>query len=359
MKTITKLFLVIISAVSISATAIAGELTVTGGATATIVQGSGGGDNLGKGLGISNELDFTANGELDNGYTWKWQTQLDGTATDNDDTRLEIGTPYGTAAMYISEGDLSSKLGYGIGAMGVGSDYKNTFSTATGNLIWGKNIGSYNNVQYHTPSGLLPLDGSIKIGHAPNLDSADGASAKASGADRTAGSAVAGNMTQIKLAAKPIDGLEVSADYAFYGHEVVTTRYEEESAGAAIKYATGPLTVGIGATFYQPREDLDAAATNLTTNYESLMYGLQFAVNDALTVSYSEEEFTKHEGSKDTLGTGTITAEVDTKMKVQHLQAAYVIGGATLGVALADTDNDDWTTATEAKMTTFSLAIAF
>ena len=357
MKKITKLFLVIISAVSISATAIAGELTVTGGATATIVQGSGGGDNLGKGYGISNELDFTANGELDNGYTWKWQTQLDGTATDNDDTRLEVGTPFGTAAMYISEGDLSSKLGYGIGAMGVGSDYKNTFSTATGNLLWGKNIGSYNNVQYHTPAGLLPLGGSIKIGHAPNLSAADGASAKAGGVAETI--TVAGDMTQIKVTATPVDGLTVAADYATYGNNRATTRYEEESAGASIKYATGPVTVGIGATFYQPTSDLNAAATVKTTNYESLMYGLQFAVNDALTVSYSEEEFTQHEGTKATTGTNVVAAKIDTEMKVQHLQAAYVVGGATLGIALADTDNDDWVQGDTAKMTTFSLAIAF
>ena len=70
----------------------------------------------GKNLGISNELDFTASGELDNGYTWKYQVQLDGTSTANDDTRLEIGTDMGTIGLYVTEGGLSKELAHGVGA---------------------------------------------------------------------------------------------------------------------------------------------------------------------------------------------------------------------------------------------------
>ena len=33
--------------------------------------------NTGKGLGISNELTFSASGELDNGYTWNYAMELD------------------------------------------------------------------------------------------------------------------------------------------------------------------------------------------------------------------------------------------------------------------------------------------
>jgi len=89
MKTITKLFLVILSASSlILSTANAGELAVSGGATATYK--TGGADmSTGKGIGVSNELNFDASGELDNGFTWKWQTQLDDAGTVNDDTRLD------------------------------------------------------------------------------------------------------------------------------------------------------------------------------------------------------------------------------------------------------------------------------
>ena len=98
----------------------AGEMTVTGGATATY---SIGGDTVVlETLGISNELDFTASGELDNGYTWKYQVQLDGTSTANDDTRLEIGTDMGTIGFYVSEGGMRKSL-HGVGALGSGFDY--------------------------------------------------------------------------------------------------------------------------------------------------------------------------------------------------------------------------------------------
>ena len=84
----------------------------------------------------------------------------------------------------------------------------------------------------------------------------------------------------------------------------------------------------------------------------------KFAVNDALTVSYSEEKFTKHTASS-LSAAGVRTAASNLDMDAEHIQAAYVIGGATLGVAIADTKNDDFTTGQKAKKTTFSLAIAF
>ena len=101
----------------------------------------GGADSAnGKGIGVSNELDFNASGEIDGGYTWKWQTQLDGASAVNDDTRLEISGSTGTVGFYISENDISSKLGYGIGAMGVGSDF-----TGPTTVEWGTTMNNYKN----------------------------------------------------------------------------------------------------------------------------------------------------------------------------------------------------------------------
>ena len=119
MKNLKKLALVILASFSlIFSTASAGELSVTGSVSASYGIGE-----QASALGVSNELDFNASGELDNGYTWTWQTQLDGATTVNDDTRLVIGTPYGALGIFISEGDLSSKQGYGAGALAAGSDY--------------------------------------------------------------------------------------------------------------------------------------------------------------------------------------------------------------------------------------------
>ena len=69
MKNILKTIAVLVSASLISVVAKAGELTVTGSAKASYM--TAGGNDTGKAIGISNELNFTASGEMDNGFTWK------------------------------------------------------------------------------------------------------------------------------------------------------------------------------------------------------------------------------------------------------------------------------------------------
>jgi len=350
MKKITKLFVVILSISSfVLSTAGAGELSVTGGATATYKIG-GADASTGKGIGVSNEIDFTANGELDNGFTWKWQTQLDDATTQNDDTRLEIGTGYGTVGFYISENDLSSKFGYGVGAMGPGSDY-----AGPSTVEHGVNMGSYNNIGYATPSGLLPNDVQIKVAYAPNLAAVQGASAKADGVENQA--SVGSNATQIKITATPAAGLSVGADYMTVGGSNNLVRYSQESGGAFAKYVSGPLTIGAARSIYQPTEGKTAAG-GASTLYETNMYGAQFAVNDNLSVSYSEERSAKQTTTSMST-TKVITSTDDIVMKIQHLQAAYVYGGATLGVAIAEADDADYTVSKKEKTTTFSVAMAF
>jgi hypothetical protein len=112
MKNIIKTIIVMFSSISLFASANAGELSVSGTAKATYNIESGK-TNAGKGLGITNELNFTAAGELDNGYTWSYSMELDPNAVavdnagaQNDDTKLTLSTPYGTVGVFISEGGL-------------------------------------------------------------------------------------------------------------------------------------------------------------------------------------------------------------------------------------------------------------
>ena len=73
MKNILKTIAVLASSSLISLSAVAGELSVTGSANASYVINSGQ-NSANKGIGISNELKFSASGELDNGFTWKYHT---------------------------------------------------------------------------------------------------------------------------------------------------------------------------------------------------------------------------------------------------------------------------------------------
>ena len=66
MRNITKTLLVLVSSISISFAAVAGEVTLTGSAKASYTIG-GTDDAMDKGIGVSNELKVAASGELDNG----------------------------------------------------------------------------------------------------------------------------------------------------------------------------------------------------------------------------------------------------------------------------------------------------
>ena len=117
MKNITKILFVAITSLSLMLSAKAGELTVNGTAKATYNATSG--QEKDNGIGITNELNFTASGEMDNGYTWSYSMELDPTtkgdtaasptatqpgAALNDDTQVSLTmNELGTVKICVSE----------------------------------------------------------------------------------------------------------------------------------------------------------------------------------------------------------------------------------------------------------------
>ena len=82
MNTMKKIAYSILASVFVFANENAGELSVTGSAKATYtilsVDGSPTDDIAGKGIGIANEFSLGASGELDNGWTWSMNQDIDG-----------------------------------------------------------------------------------------------------------------------------------------------------------------------------------------------------------------------------------------------------------------------------------------
>jgi hypothetical protein len=347
MKKISKLLVGILFSSLVMAPSFAGELTVTGGATATYAT-NGDISSAGKNLGISNEIDFSASGELDNGFTWNYQVQLDGATTANDDTRLEIGTDMGTVGFYVSEGGLSAEL-HGVGALGQGFDY---VSPTTFNA--GLDVDGFSNVQYHTPADLLPLGAQIKVGYVPNMSATTMLSAKESDATITAQS-TGRNLTQGQISLSPIDGLTIKGDAAQTSNETGTNISTEEgvSANLGAKYTMGQLSVGYSEGGHQP-----AVATGELTYFENKFYGIQFDVNDQLSVSYNvdESDSNARNAVADTATAGTTTI---VGMEQKSIQLAYTTGGATIGIAQVEVDNSDYTTGKEENQTVVSLGISF
>ncbi len=343
MRKITKTLFAVLSSFAISVSSFAGELTVSGSATGTYVVG-GASQHQSKGLGITNELNFTAAGELDNGYAWTYSMELDDAATKNDDTQIKLTGDLGTFGLCITECGLSVELDYGVGAVGTGSDYINT-STVT----WGFDVSSYNNVQYSTPSGLLPFGVNASVAYVPNLSGAQGASQKAVPTSETR--LVADDATMYKLTASPSDGVSVGADFFTSSGSVVSGTQKQESGSVYIKYSAGPLTVGAAETRAAP--SYTAGTDTAAYRYDTTAVGVQFAVNDQLSVSMGREKSEKY-----TQGTGAL-ANKQVEQTVDSIQAAYTIGGATLGIVNTQADDADYITSRESKATVFSMALAF
>ena len=355
-----------LSSISLFASANAGELTVSGTAKATYNIKSGL-VNAGKGLGITNELNFTAAGELDNGYTWAYSMELDPNAVsagttaaaqsgaENDDTKMTLSTPYGTFGVFISEG--------GLDVEDAASQSVYSRPTDTGDpsaTVDNFTIDSYNNVQYHTPADLLPFSTSFKIAYATDLqDVSPGSSGNNAGADGTKSVTYAGeSATEMQLKTSPIDGLTLGASYMnFDGEGQQTNDQDAESGAYYATYATGPISVGYSKAY---RANLlggqastatgGARASGAVEYYDQSNYSVAYAVNDDFSISYEVE---KSEANY-VLDT---TAAVEQQSNA--VQIAYTMGGMTLAIAHANHDNNGYSTTAEQDQTVFAVTMAF
>ena len=364
MNKIVKSLAVIASSLIISVAASAGELALSGSANASyVVSGGGGANNDDKGLGISNELMFKASGELDNGYSWNYHMELDpngGGTVDNDDTALLINTNgMGTIGICDSECGLSTELGWGIGALGTGIDYGNTMG-ASGNtsLNWGYDVSSAPNVQYHMPADMLPFGLTAKVGYVPNLGDGDSNSFKNTGGENTAG-ASGDSAVQYQLTAAPIDGLKVGADYYATEGDTGTVDQEQSGANGYIQYALGNFKVGYMEGMTEKGKATYAGGDGSSFDrYEYDALGVEVAINDNVSISYSSEE---HEAvDKGTIAVGATTmTETTVTMEADVMQISYNIGGATVGLFNVDTNNSNFTEGNKETKTIASISMAF
>ena len=348
-----------LSSVSLFASANAGELGVSGTAKATynILSGK---TNVGKGLGITNELNFTASGETDQGYTWNYSMELDpnavssGTtaAAENDDTKLTVGTPYGTFGVFISEGGLDVEDAGSQSAYARPTDMGDPSATADNYTI-----DSYNNVQYHTPADMLPFGITAKIAYAPDLDdTAPGASGNNAGALSTKSNTFAGeNATEIQVKAAPIDGLTIGASYFDFSEDGVAKMDQNAESGAYYAtYSQGAVSVGYSQAYRAERLETGSIvqsdkATNIDY-YDQTNYSIAFAATDDITVSYEQET---SEAVKVQSGTTNV------EQKSTGVQIAYTMGGMTLALAHNSHDNVGYVTGENQDQTLLAVTMAF
>lgn len=371
MKNVIKALFALLTSISLVSSATAGEISVTGSAKATynIISGyhSGTTGAASKGMGISNDFDFNASGELDNGITWKYQVQMDTTAGAStatgtfDDSRLEFGTPYGTLAIYNSEGGLEV-----INSSSASAYARPTDSGITSGIVDGLNIGSFANIQYHTPAGLLPFGAQVKAAYATGQNT----TVDTAGAQGVVGDDYGNNATQVQLTVKPVEGLTVAADYYVEG-DAGTSAYpvtqQAESGGIAAKYSMGAITVGAARSWTAPLilgssttasviSNTGAAASNgggqtdaQVRQYTTTKASIGFNVNENLSVSYEQEKSVREK----------IVNAAQYDIKSNAVQAAYTVGGMTLALSHGSTDNASYANNANFTQTLLALTIAF
>jgi hypothetical protein len=360
MKNIAKIIASLFVTISLVSSATAGELSVTGTAKATYSHISGGasnGSNNGKGLGVANELDFSAKGELDNGWTWNYQVQLDpgnrsgsnNEDVQNDDSQLTLSTNFGTVGVFISEGGLNVDDAASASVYGRATDL-------------GITDGS-NSLQYHTPAGLLPFGSTFKVAYVPNKGNNDGASANASGG---AYSLFGNTAHQYQITTKPIEGLTVYADYyveSGAGRSDRLVVQQMESGSVAASYVNGPIKIGASRTLNAPLILSGSATTtaisgNGSTTYNSAAarlyttnkYSIAFNATENLSVSYEHEKSNRELIAND-------ATEYDLKAKA--IQAAYTMGGMTVALSHATVDNASYTANNDSTETLIAVSMAF
>jgi hypothetical protein len=159
-------------------------------------------------------------------------------------------------------------------------------------------------------------------------------------------------MNQYTVSLTPVDGATVIVDY-FSKDGAALDNQENEGGNAAIKYATGPISVGVGYGMEALGiNNVIAAGHHTIEDYEMKRASVGYAVNDALSVSYSKEiTAVRYVGNN--VGLQSDSAELDS------IQAAYTMGGATMALSYDSADNVNNIAGISQDEMLFTLALAF
>jgi len=314
----------------------AGDLTVTGGVDMSWISFPK--ESTGNPLGMGSNISFAGSGELDNG--WAVAFALDNTnAQAFSNARVVVGIP--------GLGDVR----YDMGLSGTGIDRMDDNTPTAWEEAYGAGLGSGINtvagasagagIQI-TPTDLMPSGIATVFHYSPNVGGADSGD-KASGATES----VLGSGYDVTITADgdaTPDGLTLYGGLSNVDVAQGSTTYDDDISEwtAGIKYAVGSFTLG-----YQYSEEENGRAST-TTGYDNTGYGIVFAVNDDLSISYNNYE-------SEQITTTNVTAEASS------LQVAYSAGGLSIRVAEQTVDNKNYCTAAanQRDATTLSVALAF
>ena len=301
----------------IASSAFAASMSVTGGADISLVNQSN--KDAGNSFSSGDSLNFSASGELDNGFVITSNVEIDGGT--EDDRSVVIAMPEMGTLTFMQSG--STAMG-AVGDMSPSAWDKSwdvlgsTATTTAGQSNKATDIGGYgseaNEFKYVAPELMEGLG--VTLSYTP------------SGTGRPDGT------TSFALAYTGVEGLTVGyaeEDNGLSG----TSKIDADTMYAT--YAFGSFTVGV--------QSSEADGGNANDDDEFSSHGITYQVTDDLTIGYHASEYQF----------GDQTADQETK----SVQAAYTMGGMTLKAQSVSMDNVGGSTAARDDVDGYKFSVSF
>ena len=339
---ITKI-LVALSFLFAISTAQAGELTVTGNMEATYhTQGD---KTTGNPIGMDRELKFAGSTELDNGMTVS-------VFQDTDDS---LG--YGNSEMVL--GGVAGMFDIYVGSDGSPVDDIDDITPSSYEEANGSGSGTYSSNDIGGLAGEMgigviyniPMLGKLDYKYYPNADGNKNKDNASSGDQNgTTGSAYSAslktNMGDLPFVGSFLDGATLTTGVAETDHSQTANVDDAFDVTAALNYSVGNFSLGVQKKVHNEGE----SATDATVDaawYKDTVIGIAYAVNDNLSLSYNTYDSQYHAN----------TGAPDQETKA--INVGYTMGGMTIGLQDAQTDNDGYVADTTDDTRTIGVAVAF
>ena len=318
----------------------AGELTVTGNMEATYQSYSE--STTGNPIGMDRELKFAGSTELDNGITVSvFQDTSDNLAFGN--SQIAFGNIAGMATVYV----------------GSDSDPVDAIDDITPSAYEeanGSGSGTYNDIgDLAGEMGIgikvaIPVLGALNAKYYPKADATKNSDNAASAdANNSIGSgssiSLKMNLADLPVAGSYLDGATLTGGYSEKEVSTQAVTDDQHDATVALNYALGAFSFGVQKKYHNEGQ----ATTNVEENfYKDTVYGVAYALNDALSISYNRYESDRHDND-------TLNPEQST----DAINIGYAIGGMTIGFQDASTDNAGYVLNAKDDTRTIGVSVAF
>jgi len=292
MNNFKKLGLTALAGSLVVSSAVAGEMSVAGGASIGLKNTSK--SSTGKSWTMGNQLTFTGSGELDNGMNVSMSFVLD---QDDDTTQSEAkreeNSPFDSHSVTVSSDMLGSLVFSGEG----GSSAQSAIDTTAAGDAWDNGSGvdspmaseaGNNSMLYTLPSVMDDL--TVKAGYSP-------------------GSAGGGSATSYHIQYAGVEGLTL--DYAVGETETIGTEKEHTTYKASYAYSSFTLS------YSETESAFDTDSDGLDETVSS--YNLAYTVSDDISVAYGEDTIE--------------TEDATTDEEISKINVSYTTGGVTLSAS--------------------------